>query len=85
MEWVGAALGISLLAAIFFRRFDPALRKVMLPPEPELLESPFSQNLLPAPVTLPVDLSPLTSRQRSFFPGRILLAELRLLFKGMRW
>jgi hypothetical protein len=81
--WLGAALGISLLAAVFFRRFDPAPTKRLRPREPELLKSQSFASVPPAPT--PVDLTPLASMKRSFFPARILLAELRLLFKGIGW
>lgn len=82
--WLGAAIGLSLLAAVFFRRFDPAparirrTREAAAPPpgEPEREEP-----VVPAG---PVSLTPVTSR---FQPRRLslLLAEVRILLKGTPW
>jgi hypothetical protein len=84
MLWMVAAIGISLLAALFFRRFDPAPQKPKPAREPEPLGLPPAEN---APTTLmpaAIHLTPLASDQGRFYPLRILLAELRLLFKGIR-
>jgi hypothetical protein len=85
MLWLSTALGIVLLAALFFRRFDPAPRKHKPTRDMELTESPPLKSAQPTPKPTPVHLTPLTPRQRAFYPRRILLAELRLLFKGIRW
>lgn len=85
LSWVAAAVGIGLLSALFFRRFDPAPQKPGLRREAEPLATPVLEDVQPAPVPAPVQLTPLTSKQRGFYPMRILLAELRLLLKGMRW
>jgi len=84
MLWLIAALGIVLLASLFFRRFDPAPRKHRPARDTELTESLPLESAQPARIPAPVHLTPLTSGQRAFYPGRILLAELRLLFKGVR-
>ncbi len=85
MLWMGVALGIALFAALFFRRFDPVPRKHMVKriSEPiELLPIERTQTYaLPAPA----HLTPLTLGRGRFYPARIYLAELRLLFKGIRW
>jgi hypothetical protein len=83
--WLSTALGIVLLAALSFRRFDPAPRKHKPTLDPEPAESPPIEGTQPIPTPAPVRLTPLTSGQRAFYPTRILLAELRLLFKGIRW
>jgi len=83
--WMSGAMGISLLAALFFRRFDPAPQKTKPMPFTEPAESPPLVNVQPAPTSAPVHLTPLTSDRRTFHPFRIFLAELRLLFKGIRW
>jgi len=85
MLWLIAALGIVLLAAVFFRRFDPAPRKHKPTQDTELTELPPLTSAQPSPKPAPIHLTPLTSGQRAFYPRRILLAELRLLFKGIRW
>ncbi|OGO62238.1 MAG: hypothetical protein A2030_11570 [Chloroflexi bacterium RBG_19FT_COMBO_50_10] len=85
MMWMGAAQGISLLAALFFRRFDPAPQKLKPRRNMEPTESFPLDNIQSAPVPAPVHLTPLALGQHAFYPFRILLAELRLLFKGIRW
>jgi hypothetical protein len=74
-----------MLAALFFRRFDPAPRKHKPARDTELAELPPLKSAQPTPKPAAFHLTPLTSGQRAFYPGRILLAELRLLFKGIRW
>jgi hypothetical protein len=84
LVWVGVAIGLGLLAAIFFRRFDPAparIRRireaaVLLPGEPEREEP-----VVPAG---PVSLTPVASRFRPRC-GSLLLAEVRILLKGTPW
>jgi hypothetical protein len=83
--WLSTALGIALLAALFFRRFDPAPRKPKPAQGPEPTDSPPLESAQPAQTPAPVHLTPLTSGRRAFYPTRILLAELRLLIKGIRW
>jgi hypothetical protein len=78
-------LGISLLAALFFRRFDPAPQKLKPTRNTEPIESFPLDNIKSAPVPAPVHLTPLASSKGAFHPTRILLAELRLLFKAIRW
>jgi hypothetical protein len=85
MLWLLPAVGISLFAALFFRRFDPAPRKPKPRCEAEMLASLPLESIQLAPVSAPVHLSPLTSGLGAFHPLRILLAELRLLLKGIRW
>lgn len=85
MLWVGAAIGISLLAALFFRRFDPAPQKPKPTHGTNSLVLPCLENVLPAPRPIHVHLTPLLSKHRAFYPLKLLLAELRLLFKGIRW
>jgi hypothetical protein len=85
MLWLITALGIVLLAAILFRRFDPAPQKHKPARDAELAEVPPLRSAQPTPKPAPIHLTPLASGQRAFYAGRILLAELRLLFKGIRW
>jgi hypothetical protein len=83
--WLSLALGIVLLAALFFRRFDPAPQK---PKKRRASALTASLPLESAPLTVrlaPVRLAPLKTGGRTFYPLRILSAELRLLTKGIRW
>lgn len=87
MLWLGAAIGLGLLAALFFRRFDPAATKIRRtratvearPAEPG--EAVGEQPALPAGAA---SLSPMTA---GFRPrrGALLLAELRILLKETPW
>jgi hypothetical protein len=85
MFWIGVAFGIALLAARFFHRFDPAPRKQTLRRDSETIELLPFESAQPYASPASVHLTPLTSWRRKFYPARILLAELRLLFKGVRW
>jgi hypothetical protein len=85
MLWLTAAMGIGLLAALFFRRFDPAPRKHKPRRVTEPAPSPPLESAQPARIPAAIHLTPLISAQRAFYPGRILLCELRLMFKRIRW
>jgi hypothetical protein len=85
MMWLGAALGIVLLAALLFRGFDPAPRKPRQTRDTELEGSPPFESAQPTWTPGAVHLTPLMSGRHAFYPTRMLLAELRLLFKGVRW
>jgi hypothetical protein len=85
MLWLIAAFGIVLLSTLFFRRFDPAPRKPKPRRATEQTESPPLENAQPTRIPAPVHLTPLTSGRVVFHPTRILLSELRLLLKGIRW
>jgi hypothetical protein len=91
LQWVGLALGLVLLAALFFHRFDPAhglfqrlgvsarrTRPVDIPSAAPEVSGTF-------PVLAATPLTPLTAVPMRFRFGRLLLAELRLMLKGVRW
>jgi hypothetical protein len=82
--WLGVGLGLALLAAVFFRRFDPAREgsrrapKVVQPPaQPEAIEDRVVPELLPH-----ATLHPLTTTRRFSFLFMV-LAELRLALHGI--
>ncbi len=86
--WAVLGLGLVLLSAVWFARFDPSregLRRAPAKPdagkEGELVAKPKKS----LPRVLP-NLSPLVSRlsQANLFLG-VLFAELRLLLNGRRW
>jgi len=83
--WMGTALGISLFAALFFRRFDPAPRKPKPRRDSESIELLPFESTQPSTMPVPVHLTPLTPGRSVFYPVRIFLAELCLFFKGIRW
>lgn len=82
---VGLALGIALLAAIFFHRFDPAresARRVASTPA----DLPEPEVALPRTVIGPVSLSRMKQAALRFRFFAMVLAELRLALKGVsRW
>jgi len=83
--WVGVALGIALLAAVFFDRFDPARSKPKALPRNGIVTRMLAQfRSLHIPK---IDLSNFIALPRLKLPpfGQLLLAELRLTLKGLRW
>ena len=81
------ALALALLAAIFFHRFDPArewsLKKarpdIVIRSNGELAPTPAS------PVQAPAHLTPLTRSSSGSSLPRLVIAELKLMLKGLRW
>ncbi len=89
--WVAAALGISLLAALFFDRFDPSRRK---PRQSRTNTSAARKCALRHSWHLPrLDLRHYASLLQLPLPRlgsrlpfmRVAQAELRLMLKGLRW
>jgi len=83
--WVGVALGITLVSALFFHRFDPARARR------RTLQGKGWLQRLTGPIrsiSLPSLIKPhrLSIRLPSFPPfGRVLLAEIRLMLKELPW
>ena len=82
--WLGVGLGLALLAAVFFRRFDPArerskraLEVAKSPPSPEITKDRDVPYLVHA-----ATLHPITKRPRFSFHFMV-LAELRLALHGI--
>jgi hypothetical protein len=87
-SWVLFGLGLILLSALWFARFDPAregLRTVRAKPEAAKEGESTAPRVKFPRLALP-SLCPLVSRlaQANPFLG-VLFAELRLLFNGRRW
>jgi hypothetical protein len=91
--WVGVAVCVALFAALFFDRFDPAragLRQAGTKPVGAARKAPgrgrpgaMASASNPAPA---VQAAALTAATRARFAfGRVLLAELRLIVKDLRW
>ncbi len=83
--WFGVAAGIVLLAAFLFHRFDPSReqRQRAAQPAPALIPA---ENSFVAPAPAHIHLTPLPATASEFRFGQILLAELRLMLKGLsRW
>jgi len=86
--WAVLGLGLILLSALWFARFDPAregLRRVQSQPESAKEGEPAAPRKKAPRLALP-SLSPLVSKlaQVNPFLG-VLFAELRMLLNGRRW
>ena len=83
LAFIGLAILLTLLAAIFFDRFDPSRGK------PKKMKSAASNSAEPAsalPTSAPaVSLTPLNHAANRFSFFNVLLAELKLLVKGQPW
>ncbi len=85
--WVGAAVGLALLASIFFRRFDPSPEQARTGNGQGRSRIGDTESEMHNGVSVPsatVQLSPLVARYAPRL-GALLVAELRVLLKGMRW
>jgi hypothetical protein len=84
LTFFGIAIALTLLASIFFDRFDPSRRK---PSRRKRDASPLPPKTVNAKqiLALPVQLTPLKASNNSFAFIRVLLSELKLLLKGQRW
>ncbi len=81
--FIGLAVLLTLLAAIFFDRFDPSRSK---PRRMKSTASPSAPEIVSTSQALPTPrLTPLTSAANGFSFSRVLVAELKLLLKGQRW
>jgi hypothetical protein len=85
--WCGVAIGLSLIAALLFRRFDPAREKWKQMPVERPGQTAFGSSSERPKAQARILLTPLEGRGANGLAvfGRILLAELRLVFKGVRW
>jgi len=80
---LGAALLITMVAALFFDRFDTSRRKPR-----RMKESAASLEPVAATVSEPMPtprLTPLSAATNHFNFSHILIVELKLLLKGQRW
>jgi hypothetical protein len=83
--WIGVAFVIALLAALFFKRFDTS-RAVYPKAQRAAAGGDSGQAARPAPAgQFEARLTPLAAAHRRFSFGRVLLAELLLIQKGLRW
>jgi len=86
LYWLAIGLGLALLAAVFFRRFDPArerskraLKTDQQPPQSEVIEERVVSDAVPTP-----KLHPITKPPRFSFVFMV-LAELRLALHGVSY
>jgi len=80
----GVAIILTLIASLFFDRFDPSRRKPMRrknaasPPKPQVVSTSQA-------ISQPIHLTPIVPSQNGFAFLRVLISELKLLIKGQRW
>jgi ABC-type transport system involved in multi-copper enzyme maturation permease subunit len=84
LTFFGIAIALTLLASIFFDRFDPSRSK---PSRRKMAATPLMPETVIVKQTLsqPVHLTPLKASQNNFAFKRVLISELKLLLKGQRW
>ena len=85
--WVGVALGLTLISSLFFHRFDLSREKAKRRRSDDSVAVETEvRSLLPA-VPTPPQLTTFETRETSGINlfGRIVLAEFRLMLKGLRW
>jgi len=81
--FIGLAILLTLLAAIFFDRFDTSRAK---PKRIKNTASPSAPEIGSTSQALPTPrLTPLNAAANGFSFSRVLVAELKLLLKGQRW
>ncbi|HKV56682.1 MAG TPA: hypothetical protein VJO32_00310, partial [Ktedonobacteraceae bacterium] len=84
--WIGVAIAIALLAALFFKRFDAVYKKqsrrVKLVPQALF---PATDRETPAPVLAGAHLTPLPAQRGAGRWVAIFASETRLLLKGVVW
>ena len=79
------ALGVALLAAFFFHRFDPAREWAVKRAQMEIADRANGEAAVVAsPSQVPIHLTPLRAASAPSLP-RLVLAELRLMLKGKGW
>ena len=82
----GIAIVMTLLAAIFFDRFDPSRHKpAKIRSKKNTSDKARASSPLPKLESVSSNLTPLTAASMQFSFITVLLSELRLLLKGQRW
>jgi hypothetical protein len=81
--WVCAALGVAMIAALFFGRFDPAREKQKT--TDHKTRPPVAKKAPVASGSLPFRLKPMIPVLMKFRFGQMLQAELNMMLKGQPW
>jgi hypothetical protein len=84
LVWIAAAVGLALLAAFFFDRFDTSRGSGRVRKPKGAVPEAAVDVVLPVPAPA-AHLQPLAQGARRFSFFGLLRAELRLLLKGQRW
>ena len=84
ITFFGIAIVVTLVASIFFDRFDPSrskprrMKNTASTPKPQIVATAQA-------LSQPIHLTPLATSQNGFAFIRVLVSELKLLLKGQRW
>lgn len=84
LVWFLAAVGITLFASLFFRRFDPSSEKRRAA-QPQEVPAPVPEEREVGPALPQVHLGRLTSADLGFRFDQMMVAEMRLMLKGQPW
>ncbi len=82
--WVIVAGGLALVASVFFDRFDSSIN-VTKKSRKAVVEAKPSGDMPAEKALTQVRLTPLSFNKKYVNPASLLLAEMRLAFKGQRW
>ncbi len=85
LVWLLAAVGIALLAALFFDRFDPSRGRARSRKPQGAVPEAMGEETAAVPVLVPAHLRPLPAGARRFSFPSLVGAETRLLLRGQRW
>ena len=86
VAFIGLALLVTVLAALFFDRFDPSHHKpAKIRTKKNASDKAGAGLPLPKLESVPSSLTPLSAFSMKFSFTNVLLSELRLLLKGQRW
>ncbi len=86
LVWLLVAVGLALLAALFFDRFDPSRGRARVRKEKgKAADAAAEITAASAAPPVPVQLHPLPAGARRFRFLSLLRAETRLLLQGQRW
>ena len=83
--WVGIALAIALLAALFFTRFDPAYERPKRVARFVAAALPEASQEMAVSVLAHSHLTPLLAQHRGWRWTSVLGSEVRLMVKGVPW
>ncbi len=85
LVWIGVAVGLAILASVFFHRFDPARSWRRRKVGSAISEFASSSQESSASIPARFHLTPLTHSNAGFRPIPLVLSELRLMLKRLRW
>jgi hypothetical protein len=85
LVWFAVAAGIVLVGTLFFDRFDSSRVPLLRRGRKNGAENAPEGIPAPPPVPVHITLTPVVKGRLSFRFGAVLLAEVRLMLKGLRW